>query len=202
MKVLIPENISDITLKQFQEFVALDKVEGITNREVGIEKLKIFVGFTDDQIEAISITDFNQLSKLIDEALNKPSEFQQRFEMDGVEFGFHPNLDRMTTAEYVDLMNYNSDPETLHKLMAILFRPITSKDYTKNYTIAKYNGSEEYATKMLDTPSHIVNGALVFFLNLSRELRKNILKYSSQEEHQKAQKHQISGISGVGTQQS
>ena len=183
MKVLIPENISDITLKQFQDFVALDKVEGITNREVGIEKLKIFLGFTDEQIEAISITDFNQLSKLIDEALNKPSEFQQRFEMDGIEFGFHPNLDRMTTAEYVDLMNYNSDPETLHKLMAILFRPITNKDAFGNYSIAEYNGTKKYSDLMKEIPLNICDGALFFFINLSIELQNFIQK--SMEEEQK-----------------
>ena len=198
MKITIPENISDITLEQFQRFIALDKVDGITERDVAIEKLKIFIGFTDKQIDGMSQSDFDKLSKQIDEALNKPSVFKERFEMNDVAFGFHPNLDRMTTAEYVDLMNYNSEPETLHKLMAILFRPIASKDMLGNYTIEKYNGSDEYAEIMKQTPLSIVNGALVFFLNLSRELQINILKYSSQEAHQKAHKHQIFGISGVG----
>ena len=201
MKVTIPENISDITLHQFQTFVALDKVEGITERDLQIEKVKIFVGLTDEQIDSISETDFKELSKLIDEALNKPAEFQQRFKIKDIEFGFHPNLDRMTTGEYVDLMNYNSEPETLHKLMAILFRPIASQDAFKNYTIDKYNGSERWCEFMKQTPLNVVNGALVFFLNLSKELRANILRYSNQVEHQKAHKHQIFGLGGDGTQQ-
>jgi len=200
MKVTIPENISEITLQQFQTFVALDKVEGITERDLQIEKVKIFVGLTDEQIDSISETDFKELSKLIDEALNKPAEFQQRFKIKDVEFGFHTNLDRMTTGEYVDLMNYNSEPETLHKLMSILFRPIVVQDSFKNYTIDKYNGSDQWCEVMKQTPLSVVNGALIFFLNLSKELRANILRYSSQAELVKGHKHQIFGLGGDGTQ--
>ena len=202
MKVTIPENISDITLEQYQTFVALDEVEGITDREVDTEKLKIFIGLDDEQINSISENDFQDLVKMVDEALNKPSEFQQRFKMNDVEFGFHHNLDRMTTAEYVDLMTYNSEPENLHKLMAILFRPITGKDALGNYTIATYNGSDKYGEIMKQTPLHIVNGALVFFLNLSKELRKSILKYSTDQELAKGNKQQIFGLSGDGMQPS
>ena len=200
MKITIPENISDITLEQFQTFAALSDVEDITDRQVDIEKVKIFVGLTEEQIEGVSENDFRDLVKQVDEALNKPSEFQQRFKMADVEFGFHTNLDQMTTAEYVDLMTYNSEPETLHKLMAILFRPIITKDLLGNYKISKYNGSESYCEIMKQTPLHIVNGALVFFLNLSRELRINILKYSTAQEVAKGQTRQIFGLSGDGMQ--
>lgn len=199
MKVTIPENISDITLEQFQTFVALDDVEeSFTDRDIDEEKLKIFIGLTDKQIEAISENDFQDLVKLVDDALNKPSEFQQRFKMKDTEFGFHTNLDRMSTAEYVDLMTYNSEPENLHKLMSILFRPITNKDALGNYTIAKYNGSDKWSEIMKQTPLHIVNGALVFFLNLSKELRKSIQRYSTAQELQKENKQQIFGLSGDG----
>lgn len=202
MKVTIPENISDITLEQFQTFVALDEIEDITDRQVDEQKLRIFIGLTDEQIEAISENDFQDLVKLVDEALNKPSEFQQRFKMKDTGFGFHPNLDRMTTAEYVDLMSYNSEPENLHKLMSILFRPITNKDALGNYTIAKYNGSDEWSEIMKQTPLHIVNGALVFFLNLSKELRQSFLKSSTAVELRKGNKHQIFGLNTDGMQQS
>jgi len=200
MKVSIPESIQDITLEQFQTLVALD--DDINERDLDIEKVKIFIGLTDEQIDSISESDFKDLVLAIDEALNKPSEFQQRFKMNGVEFGFHPNLDKMLTGEYVDLMNYNSEPETLHKLMAILFRPITTKDLSGNYKIAKYEGSETWCEIMKQTPLHIVNGALIFFLNLSKELRTSIQKYSTAQELAKGSKHQIFGLNGDGMQPS
>ncbi len=194
MRITIPENISDITLKQFQEFVSLP--DDITEYDLASEKLRIFIGLTDEQV--ISQTNRESLVKLIDEALNKPAEFQQRFTMGGVEFGFHPNLDEMSTAEYGDLMNYNSEPETLHNLMAILFRPITGKDMLGNYKIATYNGTEKYCDLMKNTPLNIVNGALVFFLSLSKELRICSQKSSTVRELVKGKKHQISGLGGVG----
>ena len=200
VKISIPETIEDITLEQFQTLVALD--DDINERDLDIEKVKIFIGLTDEQIDSISESDFKDLVLAIDEALNKPSEFQQRFKMNGVEFGFHPNLDKMLTGEYVDLMNYNSEPETLHKLMAILFRPITTKDLSGNYKIAKYEGSETWCEIMKQTPLHIVNGALIFFLNLSKELRISIQKYSTDQELVKGNKHQIFGLNGDGMQPS
>jgi hypothetical protein len=87
MKVITPENFEDITLEQFQASLALGDIEG---RELDVEKVKIFAGLTEEQINGISETDFKWLVQSIDEALSKPSEFKQRFEMDGVKFGFHP----------------------------------------------------------------------------------------------------------------
>jgi len=200
MKVTIPTSIEDITLEQFQTLVALD--DDINDRDLSIEKVKIFIGLTDEQITSISESDFKDLVLAIDEALNKPSEFQQRFKMNDVLFGFHPNLDKMLVGEYVDLMNYNSEPETLHKLMAILFRPITTKDLSGNYKIAKYEGSETWCEIMKQTPLHIVNGALIFFLSLSKELRTSIQKYSTAQELAKGSKHQIFGLNGDGMQPS
>ena len=43
---------------------------------------------------------------------NKPTFF-----IKDVEFGFIPNLDKITGAEYFDLSKYGQDNETLHNLM-------------------------------------------------------------------------------------
>jgi len=202
MKIVVPENISDITLGQFQKFLLIEKGSNLTDYQLNTEKLSVFIGLTNNQIEAISQTDRDDLISLIDKALGETTEFKHTFKMGGQSFGFHPNLDKITTGEYVDLMNYNSEPENLHKLMAILFRPIVSNDVVGNYKIAKYNGSSEYAETMKDTPLNIVNGALVFFLSLSKELQKAIQKYSKGLELAKEEKRQTTGTIGGGTLQS
>ena len=199
MKVVIPEDIKDITLGQFQKFVALDKVEDITDKQVNKEKLKIFIGLTDDEIKGMSKNDFDELVKLIDEALNKPAKFEKTFKIKDTTFGFHPNLDQMTSGEHGDLSDYNDGPENFHRLMAILFRPITGKDLSGNYKIAAYNGTDIWCEVMKQTPLNIVNGALVFFLNLSKELRICIQESSKVAELRKGEKHQIFGLSGAGT---
>ena len=59
MKVSIPESIQDITLEQFQTLVALD--DDINERDLDVEKVKIFIGLTDEQIDSISESDFKDL---------------------------------------------------------------------------------------------------------------------------------------------
>ena len=201
MKVIIPENISDISLKQFQDLVEFTEREGISDAEISAEKIKIFTKLSYKQIESISKSDFDTLVNSIDTALNKPAEFESDFEMDGTTFAFHPNLDQMNTSEYTDLMTYSGNTDELHKLIAILFRPINGKDLLGNYTIVEYDGTAEFAEKMKETPLHIVNGALMFFFHLSKELQNNILKYSNPKGVAKVKQHQIFGLLGGGTQQ-
>ena len=201
MKVLIPENIADISLKQFQDNFEFSEKEDVSDAERDAEKIKIFTCLSYKQIESISKTDFDTLVNSINEALNTPVEFEKTFEMGGVTFGFHPNLDQMNASEYTDLMTYSGKADELHKLMAILFRPINGKDVLGNYTLVKYDGTDEFATKMKEMPLHIVNGSLFFFLNLSRELQSSILKYSQAKEQQKGKPRQIFGLTGAGTPQ-
>jgi len=198
MKIVVPENISDITLGQFQKFLLISEGSNLTDYQLNTEKIYIFTGLNPLHIEYISQTDRDELIQTIDNALGQSVEFKSTFELNGNTFGFHPNLDKITSGEYVDLMNYNSEPENLHKLMAILFRPVVSKDITGNYKIAKYNGSEEYAETMKDTPLNIVNGALVFFLSLSRELKKAIQKFSQGLEVAKEEQPLTTGTTGDG----
>jgi hypothetical protein len=64
-----------------------------------------------------------------------------------------------------------SDWETMHKAMAVFYRPITAgnKDFNK---IEKYEGSDKYSIIMKDTPASVAAGTFLFFLNLGIELSK------------------------------
>ena len=188
MKVILPESIADVTLKQFQELYTLTEVKGLTEKELEKEKLRIFIGLDEDQIKGISQNDYDSLIISIDEALNKPSQFQAKFKMNGVDFGFIPNFDDITSFELEHLLDYGTEPDNLHYIMAILFRPILSKDILGNYKIASYKGSDKWAEIMKDTPLNIVNGALIFFSSLSNELNNYILRFSEQKEVAKDRK--------------
>ena len=200
MKDTIQQTIADVKLKQFQDLYELTKVEGLTDKELEIHKLKIFIGLDDNQIKHISKKDYDSLIVDIDTALNKPSEFQNRFKMNGIEFGFIPNFDNISSLEYEHLMDFGEAPETLHNLMAILFRPITKKDKVGNYKIENYKASDKIPVVMLGMPLNIVNGALVFFLNTSKELKNYILKSLTTGELKKGNKLQSFSKSGDGMQ--
>lgn len=198
MKILLPENSSDITLLQYQKYYDLLQREGLDEYQFNVRKLQIFTGLKPNEIESLEQKDINDMLAQIELALNSPVEFVDRFSIEGVEFGFVV-LDKITGAEYFDLSKYGDNVETLQNLMAILFRPIKDKDAFGNYSIQPYNGSAEWSELMKLTPMNVVNGALFFFVNLSKELVSYTLRYTEGE--QAREKLQASTLkNGVGMQ--
>lgn len=201
MKILLPENIEDITLSQFQILEQLN--EKLENKEIDLitynkRKINLFTAIPIKQIESVAHKDIAEIQSQIDLAITQDVEFKDRFTMDGVEYGFIPNFDNISQGEFIDLDKYGTDVETLHNLMAILFRPIVNKSMG-TYSISDYNGTSEYAEKMKQTPLNIVNGALSFFFHLSSELENYILK-CTREARMKAQRQETILKNGGGMQ--
>ena len=200
-KITLPENISEITLDQYQRFDKLNKRTDLSELNYNKRVIEIFTELKYRDIGNISHKDYVDILEQITKAMNQDCKFENRFSIQDVEFGFIPNLDEMSTAEFVDLSKWGIEVENLHRVMAVLFRPITSKDKFKNYEIAGYNGTSEYADVMKRMPMNIVNGALGFFYHLAKELRIHIQRYTRVEQ-QRAVKLQGTSKSGGGTQQS
>ena len=192
--VTIPEHIGDITLRQYLKYDALMSAT-VDQFNFNRKKLNIFTGIPVSVIDKMKQSDYDRLLNSIDAALNTEAEFKDRFTMHGIEFGFIPNLDKMTAGEYADLTTYGTSTETLHNLMAILFRPIKESS-GESYLIMPYDGSEQYAEMMKDMPLNCVNGALVFFYNLANELQKATEKFLTQELQREMQPPITSRISG------
>lgn len=200
MKIILPENIEEITLEQFQKYSLLLEREDLDDFQLNKRKVSIFTGIKYKDLNNIDARDFEDILTQIDIALNVDVKFKDRFVLNGVEFGFIPNFDKISTKEFVDLSLYPLDDiETYHNLMAILFRPIKKTDSFGNYNIKSYNGTERYAELMKQTPMNIVNGALVFFLNLAKELQTSTQKYMEVELLKEA-KHPTTLKNGDGMQ--
>ena len=99
-------------------------------------------------------------------------KFIDRFEIDGVQYGFLDSWKKFSFAEWVDLDTLiTKNPEqvidNIHIILAIMYRPIVSEDKkTKKYTIEKYDSEKmieraELFKKNLDV--RIYFGTLVFF---------------------------------------
>lgn len=200
MKITIPETLKDITLLQFQKYNELIKREDLSDIELNRRKIHLFTGLDYANVANIKQYDAKEILETIDLALNQTVEFEPRFSMGGIEFGFIPNLDDITQGEFIDISTYGTDVESMHQLMAVLFRPIKQKDVLGNYEIIPYQGTKQYANIMKAMPMHSVNGALVFFSNLASELVIYTQKYMK-EEQVRDQRHRIIFKNGVGTQQ-
>jgi hypothetical protein len=175
VKLTIPETLEDITLGKFQELTKLDDTDVLG-------KISLVTGISKKDLQRVQKKDLNEIEALISDALTKEGEFKQRFEMQGVEFGMIPNFDKITAKEFMDLSGYGVEVETLHNVMAILYRPIKSKGIGDTYEIYDYQGTAEWADAMKQTPLSYVNGVLAFFLTLQKDLNYYFLKYTNQEQ--------------------
>lgn len=71
-------------------------------------------------------------------------KFEDRFEIDGVHYGFFPSWKELTFAEFVDLDTISTKKpeellELLHVLAAIMYRPITKEKSRHQFEIELYN---------------------------------------------------------------
>ncbi len=199
MKIILPESIQDITLHQFQLYNELLERDDLDAYNFNKRKIQIFTGLERNRIDLIDTKDYNEIINQIDLALNQTVEFKPTFFIKDVEFGFIPNLDKMSQGQFIDLSIYGTDVKELHKLMAVLFRPIKNKDAVGNYSIINYQGTKQYSDLMKHMPLSIVNGALVFFSSLANELVSYTEKYMAVEQA-KAEAHRTTLKNGGGMQ--
>jgi len=217
MRIKLPENQSEITLGQYQKYLKL--IERLESNELDLytfnrRKIVLFTNILFKDTANIKQVDFESIINQIDIALNEQANFVSRFKLNDVEFGFIPNVNNITSeemkhldalnsitqGEFIDASDNANEVENLHKLMAVLFRPITSKDSFGNYEIGSYTGTKKYCELMKEMPLSVVNGALFFFASLATELREAIQKFT--KEVQKKETSQVTTLkSGVGTQQ-
>ncbi len=200
MRITLPESIQDITLHQFQLYNELLERDDLDAYNFNKRKIQIFTGLERNRIDLISTQDYKEITEQIDKALNQTVEFKPTFFIKDVEFGFIPNLDKMTQGEFIDVSTYGTEVNEMHKLMAVLFRPIKKKDSFGNYSIINYQGTKQYSDLMKHMPLSIVNGSLVFFSSLANELVSYTAKYMVVEQA-KDEVHQTTLKNGGGMQQ-
>ena len=200
--VYIPDELSDITLEQYQKFAKLNTEENQNTNFLLHKMVEIFCRLDLKDIARIKFSYVTQIVNDLNNIFNKKTELIPTFKMKGVEYGMIPKLDDITLGEYIDLDNNISDWETMHKAMAVLYRPIDlKKDH--RYQIKEYTGEED-ASVFKDMPLDVVMGCLVFFWSLSEELLQITLKYLAKEMNYNLtfQQRQILEESGVGINQS
>ena len=199
LKITLPEDISDITLEQSQKYLSIIKREDISEFDKTKRIVTLFTGLKRRDVELIDVGDYDVIVKQINKALDLDVSFENRFSINGVEYGFIPKLDDITAGEYIDLSSYGTSPETLHKVMSILFRPVILSDAFGNYEIESYTANSEYADVMRQAPMNVVNGMLVFFCLLSSELQIHTLKYIATVQAEARLRQVITSRSGDGT---
>ena len=175
MQIQIPENLSEITLAQYMSFDLANK-EDAENEFLLHRIINIFCGVRMKDCLRIPLQDAEDIAEEIAGVLSQSSKLQTTFEHKGVRYGLIPDLTKISLGEYVDLEEYLKDTQTLHKAMAVLYRPIT-KEYKDIYDIEDYTSTRETSEIMKSIPCNIATAATLFFWNLSNELVKDSQTY-------------------------
>jgi hypothetical protein len=181
----------EINNKEYQlpEFMNVDnyvkifKIKDILNDDEEYGNARVISEITGAPMKDLLDANFQQIqfisSYLMTLFPRENEEFIDRFELDGVQYGFLPSWKKMSFGEFADLDTLGSKkPEEmidyLHILAAIYYRPITKERSQHDFDIEKYDGDKvderaELFKQKLD--SKIVMGAQFFFTRFAKKLQ-------------------------------
>jgi hypothetical protein len=201
IKLTIPTKLSEITLKQYQQFLEIAK-NNEDNNFLQQKVIQIFCGVDLKHVQDMHQKDINEISNRVLALFETKQKLITRFNLGGLEFGFIPNLDEITSGEYIDLDTYITDTKNMHRVMAILYRPIVNKQKDK-YGIEPYISSITYSEVMEFMPLDVALSAMVFFWTLGIELVNSTATYleSNKAIQDLATQHNLGNV-GVGIVQS
>lgn len=174
VKIKLPENLSEISLAQYQSF--LKQAKDVQGDELKALMVNHFCLVPLDKVGLIEKSSIDEICFHLDNLFIQDKPLVRKFNLKGFNFGFIPKLDAITFGEYVDLDKYIGDWEEMHRAMSVLFRPI-STEIKEEYNIVDYEGTEAYSELMKLMPLNVVLGSQVFFYNLGNELLKALPNY-------------------------
>ena len=172
--------IGDLTIETYYRIQSL--ITLIDLSEVQVQVVSILSGAPESEVREMEAEAFAKVWYQVEVGpLNAATDeaFKRVIEVDGTRYGFI-NLYKLTIGELADLDTIKSHPQSekqLHKIMAILFRPILSEEGGK-YEIEMHQteGFSERADLFLKSlPILHVLGAIDFFFHITKASLNNTL---------------------------
>jgi hypothetical protein len=164
----IVESWEDVTLEKFMQ-LSLD-TEKTTTQEVE-ETIAILSDLPRKLIKELSLKDVANLFERVSSIeMQTEGLLTKIIEIDGKEYGMHPDLSEITLGEYADIETFINEGLKKHlpEIMAILFRPVIDKE-GEAYAIEAYDGKiTTRAEKMKKMSAEQVQSVLVFFWTFVR----------------------------------
>ena len=198
MKLTIPTNLSEINLGQLQRLTNLENEE-LNAVEMQKKAIELLTSVDRATIDLFKLSDLESVyGKLL--SLSRREDKLHRFvTIEGVKYGFHPNLSEISTGEFADLDTLCQDfNDNLHLIMAILYRKVTVEKYGK-YKIESYDGDVEARAELFRSklPANVVNGAMVFFWTIGNDYLTNTLNSLQVDQATKSNKTSVRSGDGI-----
>ena len=159
---------SDVTLSTWLSLI--DFKEG-TKTEEATKTIAALSDIPKRLVQELALSDVVAIMSKIGELQAKQdTKLKRLIEINGVEYGFHPDLDSISLGEYADIEQFikNGIETNLPELMAVLYRPVKLKK-NEVYIIDAYDGDIRLrAEEMKLMTAEQVQSALVFFYNFGK----------------------------------
>ena len=167
----------DVTLEKWLQLV--NSIEGTKTQEAEAT-IAALSTIPKQLVKELPLSDVALImGKIAELQQEQNSSLKRIIEIDGIEYGFHPDLSEITLGEFADIETFikNDIEKHLPELMAVLYRPIKEK---KNdvYIIEAYDGNISIrAEEMKKMSAEQVQSALRFFFALGKMLSKILPLY-------------------------
>lgn len=182
LKIEVPNDWSGITLRDYLKF--RKDMESYKDEEEAITAVMFhhFCKFPLEYFQQLDIDNYIAIKDRLLQFLQNTNLPLKRFiTIDGVEYGFEPNLSQMAYGAYLDISKYESVgiDEKWAEIMSILYRPVTNK-MGALYDTKPYDAVID-GEKFLDVTMDVHWGAVFFFKRLLADLQKSTLKSLKEE---------------------
>jgi hypothetical protein len=195
----------EITIPEYfkiKHYKALAHITSLDETEQMVHTISVITNTESGEVMKWSLPSVIDVYKLINDMISQQEQsFHPVIEWDGVLYGYR-SMGKMSLGEYIDIDNLSKDVDkNLNNILALLYRPITSKKIDEGKFIYKstikamkyevenvfdYYELEEYdpikrkadAPKFDEFPIDIALGAMAFFLDTKAVLLSNSQIYS------------------------
>ena len=197
IKIKIPTSLKDITLRQYKRFLKIQ--ENVKEeRFLNAKMIEIFCNVKLEKVMLLKLKDAEEISGILSKLFNEKPSLVSKFKLNGINYGFHPQLDDLSLGEYIDLDNFIGDWDNIEKAMNVLYRPILVK-LKEKYSIEDYQVGNE--SNLLDMPRDAVLSSIFFLWNLGLELSQTMTNCLDKGEEQVLIQYLNSQGNGVGISQ-
>ena len=193
MELIVPNNLSEITLKQYQRFLKIQEKETDENF-LRCKMIEIFCNIDAKTVRKMKLSDAEKITSILSDMFEQKPQLVQTFKLGDVNYGFIPDLDEISLGEYIDLDTHISQWDKMHVAMNVLYRPIKEQIKDK-YTIVPYDTTNE---PLDEIPMDVVFGSIFFFYNLGIDLSQTMMNYLEEEGDSPLMEHLTSTENGVG----
>ncbi len=193
----LPVKWDEVSIKQYQELMIIAENDELSMLEIKIRSISILTGCDVGKLGKAPMSHLNKvydrLAALTADMPNK--ELRRVIEIEGVEYGFIPDMRDLTFGEFADIDTWMQDGyRNLVDILSVLYRPVVKRKGDR-YKIEEYGDDRAERADLFARSMSIdsVYGAMLFFYHIGEKhietikssLETKIKRRSSMEQTEK-----------------